>query len=255
MIKDMSQKRIAFFADVHSNLEALETCLAHARQEGASKFIFLGDLVGYNANPKEVVEHVMQLVDQGVAIAIRGNHDTACFEDYSTKMNPEANLAIDWTISQLHKDHIEFLKNLPLVHQEDDRCYVHASAFQPESWHYVNDGLSAWRSAESSGKIYTFSGHVHEQSLYYQSSVGKLICFNPRPGDSVPTGRHRRWVAIAGSLGQPRDGSPKANYLLFDSEEESMFFHRISYNHLQAADKVLAAGLPESLSSRLLQGK
>ena len=251
----MSHNRIAFFADVHSNLEALETCLDHARQQGAKKFVFLGDLVGYNANPKEVLHLVMQMVEQGTALAIRGNHDTACYENYSSRLKPEANLAIDWTISQLDQEHIQFLKNLPLVHQDEDKFYVHASAFQPESWHYVNDGLSAWRSAESSGKNYTFSGHVHQQSLYYQSSVGKLICFNPRPGDAVPTGKHRRWVAIAGSLGQPRDSNPKANYLIFDPEEESMYFHRVAYNHLQAADKVLSAGLPESLSKRLLQGQ
>jgi diadenosine tetraphosphatase ApaH/serine/threonine PP2A family protein phosphatase len=250
----MTNSRIAFFADVHSNLEALEACLDHARQQGAEKFVFLGDLVGYNANPNEVLERVMQLISLGHAIAIRGNHDTACFENYKDRMNPIAHLAIEWTMSKLSHEHIDFLKNLPLVLHEEDRCYVHASAYQPEAWHYVTDGLSAWRSAESSGKIYTFSGHVHEQALYYQSSVGKLICFTPHPGEAVPTGRHRRWVAIAGSVGQPRDNNPKANYLLFDAENECTYFHRVSYNHVLTADKIMSVGLPEDLSKRLLKG-
>lgn len=254
MISSMSVQHIAFFADIHSNLEALEACLEHANQQGASRYVFLGDLVGYNANPCEVIQKIQSLIDQGKATAIQGNHDKACCDSDAFRMNPIAQMAIEWTKSQLGTEQSNFLQNLPLIIHEEDRCYVHASAYQPESWHYVDDGLSAWRSAEASGKIHTFSGHVHDQALYYQSSVGKLIRFSPHPGDEIPTGRHRRWVAIVGSLGQPRDGNPKANYLIYDSEKETMYFQRVSYNHLLAADKVRAAGLPDDLAERLLKG-
>ncbi len=254
MMIDMNTHRIAFFADIHSNLEALDACLEHANQQGASRYVFLGDLVGYNANPCEVLQRIQDLIALGKAVALRGNHDTACYDDPSPSMNPIAQMAIDWTTSKLSKEERYFLQHLPLIIYEDDRCYVHASAYQPESWHYVDDGLSAWRSAESSGKIYTFSGHVHDQALFYQSSVGKLIRFSPHAGDEIPTGRHRRWVAIAGSVGQPRDGNPKANYLIFDSKKETMHFHRVSYNHFLAADKVRSAGLPNELAERLLKG-
>jgi diadenosine tetraphosphatase ApaH/serine/threonine PP2A family protein phosphatase len=250
----MNQERIALFADLHSNLEAFDACLEHAQSQGATRFIFLGDMVGYNANPKEVLEKIMLLVDSGQGIAIRGNHDTACYATDPPKMNPIAEFAIEWTKGQIADEHISFMKELPLIAFEEDRCYVHASAHEPENWHYVSDGMSAWKSAEASEKIYTFSGHVHDQALYYQSSVGKLIRFAPYPGDAIPAGSHRRWVAIVGSLGQPRDNNPKANYLIFDPHEESMYFHRVAYNHHLAAEKVRTAGLPIELANCLIQG-
>lgn len=246
--------RIALFADIHSNIEALEACLKHAHEAGATRYVFLGDLVGYNANPVEVLDRVMGLVDEGKAIAVKGNHDQACLENDSFQMNPEASIAIDWTISQLNEAHLRFLKKLPYVFQEEDRYYVHASAQSPEKWLYVTDGMSAWRCAEASGKTYTFVGHAHDQALFFQSSVGKLIRFAPHPGDEIPVGRHRRWVCVVGSAGQPRDGSPKANYALFDVENEALYFHRVPYNHELAAKKIQLQGLPDALAKRLLTG-
>jgi diadenosine tetraphosphatase ApaH/serine/threonine PP2A family protein phosphatase len=101
--------------------------------------------------------------------------------------------------------------------------------------------------------VYTFVGHVHEQALYYQSSVGKLISFSPGQ-DEVPVGRHRRWVSVAGSTGQPRDGNPKANYALFDVDNECLYFHRVRYDHQRAANKIKKLGLPDALYERLLTG-
>ena len=86
----MAHQRIAFLADLHSNLEALDACLEHAHENGATRFVFLGDIVGYNADPVAVIDKVKSMVDQGQAIAIQGNHDVACFEDYSIKLNPVA---------------------------------------------------------------------------------------------------------------------------------------------------------------------
>ena len=114
--------------------------------------------------------------------------------------------------------------------------------------------MSAWRCAEHSGKIYNFVGHVHNQMLYYQSSVGKLIRFIPHPGDEVPVGKHRRWVAVVGSMGQPRDGSPLSCYALFDQATETLAFHRVAYDQYTAADKIVKAGLPQELADRLLTG-
>jgi len=250
----MSSERIALFADLHSNLEAFEACMDHAKEMGVDRYVFLGDLVGYNADPVAIIEKVAELVDNGKAIALIGNHDTACFEDYSQKLNPSALAAIHWTKDQLSESHLTFLKNLPLVHEEENICYVHASAHNPADWNYVNDGMSAWRCAEHSGKIYTFVGHMHDQMLYYQSSVGKLIRFAPHPGELVPTGKHRRWVAVVGSLGQPRDGKPEACYAIFEPGHEHMTFHRVPYDHYRAAEKVNRAGLPQDLANRLLTG-
>lgn len=250
----MSNNRTALFADIHSNLEAFEACYEDAINQGATRFVFLGDIVGYNADPVAVVEKIQEIVNSGKGVALLGNHDAACFEDYSKKLNPNALAAINWTRTQLQEKHIDFLKSLPLTIEEDDTFFAHASAHNPADWNYVMDGMSAWRCAENSKKIYNFVGHMHDQMLYYQSSVGKLIRFNPHPGDEVPIGKHRRWVAVVGSLGQPRDGNPLACYALFDASQECMSFHRVTYDHYSAAEKVIKAGLPNEFADRLLTG-
>jgi predicted phosphodiesterase len=251
----MSDRKIALFADLHSNLEAFEACLEHAYAEGATELVFLGDIVGYNADPVALIEKIAELVDKNKAIALLGNHDQATFTDHTGRMNPTALTAIEWTRQQLGQDHLDFLKNLPLSHKDEDICYVHASAASPASWNYIDSGLAAWHCAEASDAIYTFVGHVHEPTVYYQSTVGKLMRFHPHAGEPVPVSRHRRWVSIVGSLGQPRDGNPAACYAMFDPDNEEATFHRVDYDHYQAATKVQKAGLPEELAKRLLTGK
>ncbi len=170
-------------------------------------------------------------------------------------MNSSANAAIEWTKSQLNSGHVEFLKNLPLMVQEDQICFVHASAHNPADWNYITDSMSAWRCVQNSGKNYTFVGHAHEQALFYQSAVGKLIRFAPHPGDEIPVLHHRQWVGVVGSLGQPRDGNPEACFAVFEPESEMLTFHRTPYDHFTAAEKVRRAGLPEDLANRLITGK
>lgn len=248
-------ERIGLFADLHSNLEAYEACIATAEELGVTRMVFLGDLVGYNADPVAVIERIADLVDAKKAVALLGNHDEAIFKDCSMKMNPHANAAIQWTKTQLSSQHVDFLKNLPLMIQEENLCLVHASAHNPADWNYVTDSMSAWHCAQSAGKSYTFVGHAHEQALFYQSAVGKLIRFVPHPGDEIPVMHHRKWVSVVGSLGQPRDGNPKACFAVFEPENELLTFHRTPYDHFTAADKVRRAGLPEELANRLITGK
>ena len=248
-------RKIALFADLHSNLEAFEACYEHALENGVGEFVFLGDLVGYNADPVAVLNRIMDLVARGSAHAILGNHDEAIFTDHSAQMNANAWQAIQWTRAQLSSEHVEFLKSLPLVHQAEDVTYVHASAAKPEKWPYLDSGLAAWHCAEAAQTTYTFVGHVHKATVYYQSTVGKLMRFQPHAGEPVPMSRHRRWVSVAGSLGQPRDGIPQAAYAIFEPEEEQTTFFRISYDHYRAAYKVIRAGLPQDLANRLLTGQ
>ncbi len=248
-------ERIGLFADLHSNLEAFEACMASAKELGVTRMVFLGDIVGYNADPIALVDRVADLVHAGKAIAVLGNHDEAVFKDYSQRMNPNANAAIAWTKSQLNTSQIGFLQSLPLVINEEDVCFVHASAHNPAEWNYVTDSMSAWNCVQSSGKTYTFVGHVHEQALFYQSAVGKLIRFAPHPGDEVPVWKHRQWVGVVGSLGQPRDGNPEACFAVFEADSENLTFHRVPYDHYTAADKIRRAGLPDELAIRLITGK
>ena len=149
---------------------------------------------------------------------------------------------------------MEFLRGLPLVVEEEDICFVHASAHNPDRWPYVSDDLGAWQCAEASGKTYTFVGHVHEPQLYYQTEIGKLRRFAPHPGREVPVSRLRRWVSVVGSMGQPRDGNPDACMAVFEPDSELVTFHRVAYDYYTAAEKVRNAGLPESLANRLITG-
>ncbi len=226
--------------------------MVRAQELGVTRMVFLGDLVGYNADPCAVVDRVAELVSSGKALAVMGNHDQAIFTDHSRLMNPVAWAAIQWTRSQLSASQVEFLTQLPLLVNDGDACYVHASAYEPESWRYVNNDISAWQCAEYSGQIYTFVGHEHDPMLFYQTEIGKLRRFAPHPGREVPVPSHRRWVGVIGSLGQPRDGLPEACFAIFDPQEQSLSFQRVAYDFYRAAEKVRLAGLPDSLADRLI---
>mgnify|MGYP000638487567 CR=1 FL=1 len=248
-------ERIGLFADLHSNLEAFDACMEQAKKLGVTRMVFLGDIVGYNADPGALIDRIGEMVADQKAIAVLGNHDQAVFEERSKQMNSSANAAIEWTKTQLNSDQIQFLKDLPLMIQEEEICFVHASAHNPADWNYITDSMSAWRCVQSSGKTYTFVGHAHEQALFYQSAVGKLIRFVPHPGDEIPVLHHRQWVGVVGSLGQPRDGNPEACFAVFEPASETLTFHRVAYDQFKAADKVRRAGLPEDLANRLITGK
>lgn len=248
-------ERIGLFADLHSNLEAFDACMEQAKKLGVTRMVFLGDIVGYNADPGALIDRIGEMVADQKAIAVLGNHDQAVFEERSKQMNSSANAAIEWTKTQLNSAQIQFLKDLPLMIQEEEICFVHASAHNPADWNYITDSMSAWRCVQSSGKTYTFVGHAHEQALFYQSAVGKLIRFVPHPGDEIPVLHHRQWVGVVGSLGQPRDGNPEACFAVFEPASEALTFHRVAYDQFKAADKVRRAGLPEDLANRLITGK
>jgi diadenosine tetraphosphatase ApaH/serine/threonine PP2A family protein phosphatase len=246
--------RIALLADIHSNLEALTACLAHAEAKGAERFAFLGDLLGYGADPVAVLDLVMDYAGRGAAVVL-GNHDEAALGRGDRRMHPSAERAIDWTRGRLGAVHREFLSALPFTVCEDDRFFVHASAAAPQRWIYVTDAMRAAHSLEGAGATYVFSGHVHEQRLYFQGADGRPQPFLPVPGIAIPVPAHRRWLAIVGSCGQPRDGHAAAAYALLDAARRRLTFHRLPYDHSSAARKVRRAGLPERLAVRLERGE
>lgn len=245
--------KLALLADVHANLEALQACLAHAREQGAGRLAFLGDLVGYGADPGPVVDLVAAAVAQG-AIAVRGNHDAAVVAP-SDSMNPAAERAVDWTRARLTEGQRAFLRDLPLVVREGEACFVHATANGPEQWTYVSDPLRAEHSMRAARATWTFSGHVHEPKLWFAAPHGRATAFRPVPGVAIPVPPHRRWLCIAGSAGQPRDGNTAASYAVADLAAGRLTFFRIPYDAPAAAAKVRAAGLPESLARRLERGE
>jgi diadenosine tetraphosphatase ApaH/serine/threonine PP2A family protein phosphatase len=243
---------IALLSDVHSNLEALDACLKHAGENGAGRYAFLGDFIGYGADPEGVVAAVARRAAEG-AVAVKGNHDEA-IEKRAAYMNDATKDSIEWTRKVLSTESKAFLASLPLVVCEGAMCFVHASAVSPARWDYVDSPAAARRCAEAAQATYTFCGHVHEQVLYFEGSRGNWSAFVPRPGSPVPVRGNRRWLALVGSVGQPRDGKPAAAYALFDPSREQVTFHRVAYDHLAAARKIRKAGLPEAHALRVEKG-
>lgn len=243
---------IAILSDIHANREALSACLAHADGAGATRLVFLGDIVGYGADPAWCLRTVMDRIAHG-AVAILGNHDQALFAR-SARMNGRAAAAMEWTRAQLSPDAGDFLRTLPLEHAEEDRLFVHADASDPAAWRYVTGPLEARRSFEGTPARVTICGHVHVPRLYGLTAAEKCSAFTPTPGMPVPLSRPRRWLAVVGAVGQPRDGNPAAGYALLDPETSEMRWMRVPYDVEAAAGKIRRAGLPESLATRLFAG-
>lgn len=246
--------KLALLSDLHANLHALQACLADARAREASQYAFLGDLVGYGADPGAVVDTVMEMAARG-AWVVRGNHDDATLAPLAGSARADHAGAV-WTSSQLSPAQRDFLAGLPLTVSHGFILLVHASARNPAQWTYVEDAQRAADSLDHAGDAtHVFGGHVHEQRLFFQGLVGKTMPFEPTPGVPVPVPRHRRWLATVGSVGQPRDGRSEAMYALFDTDALAVTFLRVPYDHAAAAGAIRAAGLPEPNAARLSQGK
>lgn len=244
---------IAILTDVHANREALEACLAHASASGADRLFILGDIVGYGADPAWCVDRVAELAQRG-AVVLMGNHDEAIAES-EADMNATARAAIRWTREVLSREQAAFLQGLPYEAVEGDCLFVHANAYAPRAWDYVTGPVQAGRSLAATDRRVTFAGHVHVPALYHAGAGGVVATFNPVPGEDIPLLPQRRWLAVVGAVGQPRDGVPAAGYALFDPRQSVLRFVRVPYDVETAARKVREAGLPEALAQRLERGR
>ncbi|SHL62653.1 Predicted phosphodiesterase [Bradyrhizobium lablabi] len=244
---------LAVFTDIHANRQAFSACLDFARARGAERMIFLGDYVGYGGDPEWTVDTVMDLVEHG-AIAVRGNHDSA-IGTATASMNAEAQAAIEWTRGRLSTMQRRFLAELPLALHEDDRLYVHAEASNPQRWRYVQDTSDAARSLAATEAKITFCGHIHCPALYSMSAVAKLTSFVPTSGIPVQLLSGRRWLAVLGAVGQPRDGNPAASFAMFDTVSREITYCRVPYDVEAAAKRIRENGLPLWLADRLSAGR
>jgi len=244
---------LALLSDLHANLEALEAVLEHAGKQGAEQLAFLGDLVGYGADPGPVVERVRAAVATG-ALALKGNHDEAATRGAPRSMVPDAARAVAWTLEHLTPEQLAFLAGLPLTIERGDRLFVHASATDPAQWLYVLSASDAARSLRAVRAREIFCGHTHTPALYHLAADGSVGAFRPVPGTPIKLTAFRRWLVIPGSVGQPRDGNPAACYAMLDDVADVLVFHRVPYDAERAARKIRAAGLPGDLGARLELG-
>jgi diadenosine tetraphosphatase ApaH/serine/threonine PP2A family protein phosphatase len=245
--------RIAILSDIHANREAFEACLADAARHGAQRLVLLGDIVGYGAEPGWAVRRAMELAASG-AVVVKGNHDEAAVRDRGG-MSEDAAAAAAWTRSVLDAEAKAWLEALPLEVAEEDRLYVHADAHDPPRWTYVRDAEDARRGLAAVDARLVFCGHTHVPALFGLTATAKLVSFTPVAGAAVPLLRPRRWLAVLGAVGQPRDGDPAAAYAMLDTAASDYTLLRVPYDAESAGAKIRAAGLPERLAARLLRGR
>jgi diadenosine tetraphosphatase ApaH/serine/threonine PP2A family protein phosphatase len=205
------------------------------------------------ADPEWVLDTVRAEVERG-AVVVRGNHDEAVGQPLE-RMNAAATLAIEWTRSRLDASQTEFLAALPYSVREGSMLFVHANAIAPKDWGYVRTEQDAERSLRRTDARSIFCGHTHAPALFPMSPMRPPAHFSPLPGREIPLLASRQWLAVIGSVGQPRDGNPAACYALLDPATATLSFHRVPYDVDKAARKVREAGLPESLWMRLLEGR
>jgi predicted phosphodiesterase len=246
--------RLLVFSDVHANATALEAalkaCAGHWKQA-----VCLGDIVGYGPDPNEVVEQVRPLVK----LIIRGNHDKAAsgvteLEDF----NPAARAAVEWTRRQLRPENSVYLRSLPGGPIEmDGVALVHGSVQDEDE--YIFTPEQALESALASPQPVTFFGHTHMQGGFaLHGERIERIDTAPRPGAKVATLRleaNTRYVLNPGSIGQPRDGDPRAAFAIADLDRGSVEFWRTPYDISAVQDRMEQAGAPEGLVFRLAFGR
>jgi diadenosine tetraphosphatase ApaH/serine/threonine PP2A family protein phosphatase len=242
------------FSDIHANRQAFSACLAQASDLGVEQIVLLGDYVGYGADPEWTITTVMDLVEKG-ARAVLGNHDSAVSSPRE-QLSVEAKIVIEWTRGRLGVAERRFLERLPLTLNDDDRLYVHAEASSPKSWRYVTSIDAAAQSIIATSAQITICGHVHRPALYSMSATGKLTAFTPNTGATIQLlpGPGRRWLAVLGSVGQPRDGNPAASYAMLDTEKRELTYCRAPYDVEEAATRIRKNGLPTWFADRLLVG-
>ncbi|HNQ87780.1 MAG TPA: metallophosphoesterase family protein [Verrucomicrobiota bacterium] len=239
--------KFAIIADIHANLEALQVVLADAKAQQATHYACVGDVVGYCANPKECLD----IIRASGMPCVKGNHDEYCSMDEALEgFNPHAAEAVQWTRNQLTEDDRKWLRDLKYVRLVASFCIVHATLDVPQRWGYVFDKLAAAASFSYQNTSLCFFGHTHVPMAFIRDSVvrgGTYSKFRVEPG--------KKYFVNVGSVGQSRDGVPKATYVIYDMNEGSVELRRLDYDMEKTQAKILAAGLPRRLADRLGEGR
>lgn len=240
--------RYAVCSDIHGNLEALSAVCASAEVEGAESLIFLGDAVGYGADPGPALDRVKSEAD----VSVIGNHDyVAAGMEQPIDFSPDAREAVLWTRERLSREQREYLTGLDAVAVVEDFTAVHATPLDPLAWEYLSSQWEAEINFPSFETRLCFVGHTHLPAVYWEDSRGRTG--TERPG-LISLQNGHRYIINVGSVGQPRDGDPRACYAMYDTGRGTVDFFRVDYDVASAQDKILKEGLPTHLARRLAQG-
>jgi len=246
--------RYLILSDIHANLEALDACLAHAKRRGFDRTLVLGDLVGYGADPNAVIERVLALEPAAI---VRGNHDkVACGLEQAEGFNIVAKSAAYWTFETLTPSNRAWLAALPQgpTNVDDLVEICHGSPFDEDA--YIFDELDALRALKVSDRPLCLFGHTHFP-VTFELHDGSFDSAGPSPAAEAQLHLKdgAKYLLNPGSVGQPRDGDPRAAYAIVDADKRWVEVFRLPYPVEAAQAKVVNAGLPEVLAARLAVGR
>ena len=245
--------RYLILTDIHANLEALETCLKDARARGYDETLVLGDIVGYGPDPNAVIDAIRRLKPKAI---VRGNHDkVALGMNQAEGFHAAARAAAHWMLESLTEQNREWLVALPMgptiIDGEIEIC--HGAPFDEDA--YIFDELDARHAFEASTAPVCFYGHTHF-AVVFRLIKDLLEVVSPADGETALTIEPQaRYLVNPGSVGQPRDGDPRAAYAIYNSETKQLDLIRLAYPLEMTQEKMLKVGLPDPLARRLALGR
>lgn len=241
--------KYAILSDIHGNLEAFQSVLNEIEKESPDKIFFLGDIVGYGANPNQSIELLKTITDMVVV----GNHDHAAvgLTDISY-FNIYAKEAILWTQTHLTSDNVEYLKGLPFSRKIEDITLFHSSPKEPEKWYYIFGIDNIEDNFNYFDTRICLIGHTHVPLIIIEDKKKELFVSIENP---IKIKNNLRYMINIGSVGQPRDGDNRSAYAIYDTEKNLFQIHRVFYDIHKAQAKIISEGIPEYLAYRLAYGK
>lgn len=240
--------RYAILSDVHSNIEALEAVLRNVDKRKVKEVLFLGDAVGYGPNPNECIELLMARCK----ILLAGNHDWGVLGLTDINyFNEYARAAIEWTKQVITEGNRKTLRSLPVKNEsnKEDMTLVHSTPKEPEEWHYLLTLWDAEINFHYFDNKFCFLGHSHYPFVIEKLPSGELVAYK----EAAVMGKTERYIMSVGSVGQPRDGDPRACYAIVN--DEKMEIIRVPYDIEAVQKKMIKEGLPLFLSERLSRGR
>ncbi len=241
------------FSDIHSNLHALRVVLRYAKKRAIDRFVLLGDLVGYGANPNETLDLIRQLEPR---VLVRGNHDRACITPGSDNaFSLPARMAVNWTRGQLTEENAWFLENIPVGPLTLDAGYTIAHGSPLDEDDYLLHPREALAAFDGFPGQVCFFGHTHLPGAYELDDPAQRLTFVTfEAGAWFQLREGCKYLINPGSVGQPRDRDPRLSFLTFDTAHRRVKLHRMDYDHAGASRAILAAGLHSNLAERLYHG-
>jgi predicted phosphodiesterase len=240
--------KYAIFADIHSNLQAYEVFILDSRKESVDKYLCIGDIVGYGANPIECVNITKDLN----CVAIAGNHDLAVRNNMmDDSLSMYAREAIFWTRKVLKKAQKHYLENLPYIYNNSNFIAAHGDPLFPANFNYVRSAFEAELPMSAQVAELSFMGHTHIPAIYSKCKGSHVVDVSDR---AIKISPKMQYLVNVGSVGQPRDNDKRACYCIYDNKKKELYFKRIGYDIAAAAQAILDAKLPKYLADRLSVG-